>query len=501
MERSVAWDDGAIITLDQRALPFDKRTMRLETVDDVIDAISVLAIRGAPAIGVAGALGVALAARLHSTGNKVDMPTVQARARDIAGARPTAVNLAWGVRRALSRLPDGADAVLNEALLMLDEDEQTNRAASQRAAEFVRGLFPARPLRILTHCNTGRLATVAWGTALGTIRELAAAGQVGEVTVGETRPLLQGARLTAWELAEEGIPHRLCVDSAGPAAIAAGMVDCVIVGADRITANGDVANKIGTYSLAVAARRSGVPFVVVAPESTVDTRMRSGSDIPVEERAAEEVTGYGGLRTAPLETLAFNPAFDVTPADLVTAIVTQSRTLLPADPAERVAARIKVVEDFPTPGVRFHDLGSVYADAVLVRDVAAAMSRAFAGQFDCVMARESRGIGAVVAQEACVPLLLARKPGKLPGEVVSVDYGLEYGSDSLEIQPDGLRAGAEVLIVDDVLATGGTLEAATRLAEHCGARVSGLAVIVEIDTLGGRARLEPHEVFAVHHVA
>ncbi|HEX4817778.1 MAG TPA: S-methyl-5-thioribose-1-phosphate isomerase [Nonomuraea sp.] len=321
--RSIDWRDGAVVAVDQRALPGDYRLMRLATVDEVIGAIRTLAVRGAPAIGAAGAFGVALAARAHPA----DEPAVRAAAERLAGARPTAVNLRWGVERALRRLPEGADAVLREALAVLAEDEATTKAAARHAAELVRSMCGRRPLRLLTHCNTGRLATVAWGTALGAIRELAATGHVAEVLAGETRPLLQGARLTVWELAEAGIPHRLCVDAAGPAALAAGMVDCVLVGADRVAANGDVANKIGTYGLAVAAARHRVPFVVVATESTRDGSIGSGRDIAIEERAAEEVTGYAGRDVAPAGTRAFNPAFDVTPYELITAIVTENAVL------------------------------------------------------------------------------------------------------------------------------------------------------------------------------
>jgi methylthioribose-1-phosphate isomerase len=238
------------------------------------------------------------------------------------------VNLAWGVEQALACLPRGADAVLARALAMLDEDERINRAAGRRAADHILELCDRRPLRLHTHCNAGHLATVAWGTALGAVRELAVRGVVAEVLADETRPLLQGARLTAWELAEAGIPYRVCVDSAGPAAIAAGMVDCVIVGADRIAANGDVANKIGTYSLALAAHHTGIPFVVVAPESTLDPATATGAEIVVEQRRPEEVTHVAGRRVTPEGAAVFNPAFDVTPAALVSAVVTERRILV-----------------------------------------------------------------------------------------------------------------------------------------------------------------------------
>jgi S-methyl-5-thioribose-1-phosphate isomerase len=337
-QRSLHWDGDAVVAVDQCALPHEYRRLRLSTPDEVIDAIQRLAIRGAPAIGVAGAFAVALSARANTRDGRCDERAVRAEAARVADARPTAVNLSWAVRRVLGTLAGGADAVLTEALTMLDEDEQRNRLAAHNAADLVRSLCPRRELRLLTHCNTGRLATVAWGTALGAIRELAEDGRVAEVLFGETRPLLQGARLTAWELAEAGIPHRMCVDSAGPAALAAGMVDCVLVGADRVCANGDVANKIGTYSLALASARAGVPFVVVAPESTLDLSLATGADIVIEERAAGEVTGFGGVRITPEHTRAFNPAFDVTPADLITAVVTEVGRYRPTGTALREAS-------------------------------------------------------------------------------------------------------------------------------------------------------------------
>ncbi|MGH3646680.1 MAG: S-methyl-5-thioribose-1-phosphate isomerase [Micromonosporaceae bacterium] len=323
MRRTIDWDGDAVVIIDQCALPERFGTLRLETVDELIGAIQRLAVRGAPALGAAGALGVALAARTTPQ----DPEAVRAAALRLAQARPTAVNLSWGVERALKRLPDGPDAVLDEARRVLDEDEQCNREASARAADLVRELCARRPLRMLTHCNAGHLATVAWGTALGVVRHLADAGEIECVYADETRPLLQGARLTAWELAEAGIPYRVCPDSAAASAIAAGLIDCVVVGADRIAGNGDVANKVGTYPLALAAARHGVPFLVVAPESTVDNSVAGGESIVIEQRAAGEVTSLGGVRVAPAGAQAYNPAFDITPAELITAIVTERRTL------------------------------------------------------------------------------------------------------------------------------------------------------------------------------
>ncbi|MEU1957499.1 S-methyl-5-thioribose-1-phosphate isomerase [Nocardia sp. NPDC019304] len=322
-DSSLVWDDGALVTIDQRGLPHDVRELRLSTVDEVIDAIKTLAVRGAPAIGIAGAFGVVLATAAHTLDGVVDEAAVQAEADRIAAARPTAVNLAWAVRRVRAKVGRGADAVLAETLNMLAEDGRVNRAAATNAADLVQRLCPDRPLRILTHCNTGRLATSAFGTAIGTLRVLSGRGAIEQVLVDETRPLLQGARLTTWELAEAAIPHRLTIDSAAAWAMATGQVDCVLVGADRVTANGDVANKIGTYGLALAARHHGIPFIVVAPESTRDPKTATGREIVVEERAAAEVTGFGGVATAPAHTEVFNPAFDVTPAELVTAVVTE----------------------------------------------------------------------------------------------------------------------------------------------------------------------------------
>ena len=316
----MSWDGDALIAIDQRALPHQLRQLRITTVDDVVEAIKTLAIRGAPAIGIAGAFGVVLAA----FGYPRDAEKVRLEAARIASARPTAVNLAWGVHRALARLPEGPQAVLEEALQMLAEDAQVNRAAAIHAADLIQRLCPDRPLRVLTHCNTGRLATTAFGTAIGALRVLHARGQIENVVVDETRPLLQGARLTAWELAEAGIPHRLTIDSAAAWAMATGGVDCVIVGADRIAADGSVANKIGTYGLAVAARRHGIPFIVVAPESTRDLATPTGREIVVEERGADEITHVGGVATAPEGTAVFNPAFDVTPPELITAVVTEN---------------------------------------------------------------------------------------------------------------------------------------------------------------------------------
>jgi len=315
VRRTIDWADGAIVIIDQTALPAEYRLLELRTVDELIDAIRRLAVRGAPALGAAGALGVAMAA--YAGGD------VRAEAERVAKARPTAVNLSWGVRRALAKLGGGAEAVLAEAQALMDEDVELNRKASAQAAEVVLRECGHRPLRLLTHCNTGNLATVGWGTALGVVWHLHARGLVESVLADETRPLLQGARLTAWELSQAGIPYRVQPDGAAAVAMAKGLVDCVLVGADRIAANGDVANKIGTYALAIAARHHGVPFVVVAPSSTVDSRLAVGAGIEIEERPAAELREFGGRPVTPPDAEVFNPAFDVTPASLITAVVTE----------------------------------------------------------------------------------------------------------------------------------------------------------------------------------
>ncbi|MGQ0841818.1 S-methyl-5-thioribose-1-phosphate isomerase [Actinokineospora sp.] len=320
--RTIDWRDDHVVVIDQTRLPDDLILLDLHTVADLVDAIRRLAVRGAPALGVAGALGVALAA-------VVTPHDVPAQAALVRAARPTAVNLAWGVDRALARLGDGLDAVVAEALAVLEADVTVNRALGERGADWLLGRV-AGPLNVHTHCNAGALACVEWGTALGVVRALHERGAIGHVYADETRPLLQGARLTVWELGRLGIPHTLVVDSAGASVIANGLVHAVVVGADRIAANGDVVNKIGTYPLALAAARAGIPFVVAAPESTVDMATPSGAAVSIEVRDGAELTEFAGTRVAPAGTAALNYAFDVTPADLVTAIVTEARVVEPS---------------------------------------------------------------------------------------------------------------------------------------------------------------------------
>ncbi|MBB0232494.1 S-methyl-5-thioribose-1-phosphate isomerase [Streptomyces calidiresistens] len=331
---SLRWAEGALEVIDQRELPHRLSWLRLRTVDEVIAAIRSLAVRGAPAIGLAGAFGVVLSARRHTRADgRTDEAAVRADADRLAAARPTAVNLARAVSRMLPHLSHGPDAVLLAALAAVEEDVAVNRRCARRAADLVEEMLPIGGLRILTHCNTGRLATAAVGTALGAVLELAGRGRIAEVLVDETRPLFQGSRLTAWELEEAGVPYRLLPDSAAASALAGGLADCVLVGADRIAANGDTANKIGTYGLALAAARHDVPFLVVAPESSWDHTLPDGSGIEVEERGADEVTSPGGRRVAPAGARVFNPAFDVTPHRFVTALVSEERLVRPGAPA------------------------------------------------------------------------------------------------------------------------------------------------------------------------
>ena len=311
--RTIDWVDGAVEIIDQTALPGRLVVQRLETVDDLVDAIRRLAVRGAPALGVAGAMGVALAAA------RLKDEALAEAVRRIETARPTAVNLARGARRAAACLPEGPGAVLAVAEALRDEEIAASAAMATRGADLLLELCGPRP-RVLTHCNTGALAAVVGGTALGVLAELHRRGLLGGVIASETRPLLQGARLTAWELAELGADFRVAVDGAGPYLMARGEVDAVVVGADRVCANGDTVNKIGTYAHALGASRAGIPFVVVAPESTVDPHTPTGRDVAIEDRDGAEVVA--GLP-------AINPAFDVTPYDLVTAIVTDRRVIRP----------------------------------------------------------------------------------------------------------------------------------------------------------------------------
>lgn len=327
MVETVTWRDEAVVLIDQRRLPGEEIYVHCRTAGEVADAIRDMVVRGAPAIGVTAALGLALGARRSTAEGAAFQAEFEALCALLAATRPTAVNLFWAIERmqaAFARLlPAGSAAVreglLQEALAMHAEDV----AACRRMGDLGADLLPANA-RVLTHCNAGALATAGYGTALGVIRSAARLGKIRRVLADETRPYLQGARLTAWELMHDGIPVTLIADNMAGHMMARGEVDAVVVGADRIARNGDVANKIGTYSVAVLARENGLPFYVAAPLSTVDLQTPDGTRIPIEERSADEVTHHGGRRLAPAGVEVRNPAFDVTPARYVTAIVTEA---------------------------------------------------------------------------------------------------------------------------------------------------------------------------------
>lgn len=320
--RSIDWVDGSLELVDQTLLPGELVRLSVNDVPTLVDCIKRLAVRGAPAIGVAGAFGVALAVRNHPAGPDRDRAIAELRQ-----ARPTAVNLARMVDRAAALADQGFERVLAEALAIRDEELAASLSMGEYGADLVEELTGVEAIRTMTICNTGGLATVERGTALAVIQTLHERGRLAEALPLETRPLLQGGRLTTWELQQMGAPFRLLVDSAGPFLLSRGAADVVLAGADRIARNGDTANKIGTFSLALAARHAGVPFVIVAPESTVDVDTASGSDIEIEDRGPAEVASVGGHRIAPAGVDAVNPAFDVTPAELITAIVTDRRVI------------------------------------------------------------------------------------------------------------------------------------------------------------------------------
>jgi methylthioribose-1-phosphate isomerase len=324
--RALYWERGALVVIDQRALPNARRWLRLRTVEDVAQAIRNMTVRGAPTIGVTAAYGMAIAARQGGF-------TPAGAARILRATRPTAHDLFVGidrVRGAWQRREDPLAAAEAYRAEVVAECQAIGIAGAS--------LFRHRT-RVLTHCNAGALATVEWGTALAPLRAARDAGTRLFVWVDETRPLLQGSRLTAWELGEEGIDHAVIADNAAGHFLHRGEVDAVIVGADRIARNGDFANKIGTYEKAVLARENGVPFYVAAPWSTFDYEARTGASIPVEERGPDEVVRWGGIRTAPPASSVRNPAFDVTPAKYVTAFVTPAGVRRPRDIAELLRRR------------------------------------------------------------------------------------------------------------------------------------------------------------------
>lgn len=333
MFKTIDWTGEAVVILDQTRLPGEVIYHACRRAEEVAEAIRRMEIRGAPAIGVAAALGIALGMKDHAGDG---MPEIQRRMEALghlfAKTRPTAVNLFWAIdrmHRTLARTAGegsekAVEAVIREAVKIRDEDLEINRRMGRHGSELV-----PNPARILTHCNAGALATAGYGTALGVIRAAVEAGKQVQVLADETRPFLQGARLTAWELAQDGIPVTVITDSAAGHFLARGEVDLAIVGADRIAANGDVANKIGTYPVAVLARENHIPFYVAAPLSTIDLATPTGDRIPIEERDPEEVKRAGTLRVVPEGTPARHPAFDVTPARYVSAIITEAGVATP----------------------------------------------------------------------------------------------------------------------------------------------------------------------------
>ncbi|MCI0348354.1 MAG: S-methyl-5-thioribose-1-phosphate isomerase [Acidobacteriales bacterium] len=327
MIRTLEWTEGGLRFIDQRKLPTEETYVVCRTYEEVAEAIRTMVVRGAPAIGVAAAMGIALAARDSRAQNVNDLRSDFERACEVLGAtRPTAVNLFWAIGRMRRRfdelarrpLPDIKTALVREAQQMHAEDIAANQAMGKHGAV----LLPASG-GVLTHCNAGALATCGYGTALGVIRAGIEAGKKLHVFADETRPFLQGSRLTAWELAKDGIPTTVISDNMAGAMMRQGKIAAVIVGADRIAANGDIANKIGTYTVAVLAKENGVPFYVAAPWSSVDLNTPSGEQIPIEQRAAVEVTHMAGKQLVPDGVAVENPAFDVTPNRYIAAIITE----------------------------------------------------------------------------------------------------------------------------------------------------------------------------------
>ncbi|RMG29435.1 MAG: S-methyl-5-thioribose-1-phosphate isomerase [Gammaproteobacteria bacterium] len=331
--RPMYWKGGRLHLLDQRLLPHEEHWLAYDNAFSVAEAIRDMVVRGAPAIGITAAYAVVLAARdAWRRAGEAWREAIEPALQALAAARPTAVNLFWALDRLRGRFAgitgDPEPALLEEARALHEEDIAANRRMGALGAELIGSVAG-----VLTHCNTGSLATGGFGTALGVVRTLWQRGQVGTVYADETRPWLQGSRLTAWELVQDGIPVTLVVEGAAASLLGSGRVQWVVVGADRIAANGDVANKVGTCNLAVLARHFGARFMVVAPTSTIDPQAKDGSAIPIETRAPAEVLGCAGRAVAPEGAGAWNPAFDVTPAQLVDAIVTERGVV--ERPAER----------------------------------------------------------------------------------------------------------------------------------------------------------------------
>ena len=329
---TLRWRDGRLELIDQRLLPAKVAFVACDSAREVADAIRDMVVRGAPAIGCAAACGIALEAQRLGNVSAVALEAGMNEAfKVLAASRPTAVNLFWALdrmRSVVGRSGNLAANLLDEANRIIAEDIAGNRAMGDHGAALLQD-----GARVFTHCNAGALATAGHGTALGVIRSAVTAGKRVSVIVDETRPFLQGARLTAWELTQDGIPVTLITDNMSGHLMSRREIDAVIVGADRIAANGDVANKIGTYMIAVLARRHGIPFYVAAPLSTIDARLANGDAIPIEERDGIEVRGHGGVQWAPPEVNVRNPAFDVTPAELVTALITEKGVVKKPDAA------------------------------------------------------------------------------------------------------------------------------------------------------------------------
>ena len=320
--KAVNWDGDALILLDQTLIPIEERYIRYQESEGIIDAIKRLVVRGAPAIGVAGAFAVVVAMD-EARAKAWSSAELEKRIDEIRDARPTAVNLAWAVERVRKFVSHGREAVLDEAMRVAEEDRVSGDEMGRIGADWLIDRLGKKPLTLLTHCNTGSLATTSIGTALGVIREMHNRGAVKEVYADETRPLLQGSRLTAWELMKSNIPYRIQPDGAAALAILSGRIDAALIGADRIAKNGDSANKIGSLAVALACHEAGIPFLVVAPESTVDRSKPDGSSIHIEIRSDEELTHFKGVQVAPLDAKTYNPAFDVTPAKYISAVITE----------------------------------------------------------------------------------------------------------------------------------------------------------------------------------
>jgi len=335
--RAMIWGEGVLKLLDQRLLPLQQIYVECEDVETVANSIRNMVVRGAPAIGVAAGYGIAIAVALRYEANPDSwQQAVEADLRLLAESRPTAVNLFWAIKRMRTLIAtlegDPRQAVVEEACRIDDED----LAANHRMGKLGAALIEQR-CAVMTHCNAGALATAGYGTALGVIRSAHAAGKVSQVYADETRPWMQGSRLTAWELLQDGIPVTLLADGAGAHLMKQGEVKWLIVGSDRIAANGDVANKIGTYHAAISARYHGVKLMVVAPTSTIDMSLETGEQIPIEARDEEELVTFNGKQVAAPGATAWNPVFDVTPADLVDAIVTERGLVLQPN-TEKMAA-------------------------------------------------------------------------------------------------------------------------------------------------------------------